>query len=78
MTNCYGRMDSEKQCKLIGLLERVFFLGLRFGELFKGLPPIALLEIFGEFTKTAALAGALWLLLGEWCSCTLPAVGGTE
>ena len=76
MTNCYGRIDSEKQCKLIGLLERVFFLNLRFGELFKAFPAMPLLEIFGEFTKTAAFAGALLLLLGEWWS--FPAVGGTE
>ena len=69
-------MDSEKQWRLIGLLERVFFLILRFGELFRALLPIPLLEIFGEFTKTAAFAGALLLLLGEWWS--FPAVGGTE
>ena len=76
MTNCYGRIDSEKQCRLIGLLERVFFLSLRFGELFRALLPIPLLEIFGEFTNTAAFAGAVLLLFGEWCS--FPAVGGTE
>ena len=63
VTTCYGRTDSEKHCKLIGLLERVFFLNLRFGELFRALFVTPLFEIFGEFTKTAAFA--VLVLLGE-------------